>query len=110
MYIALSDEEHAALSMVAERQHLATGAWAAQTLLAAAYGTTRADHVELRELLEAVLQARGQAQRIGVNLNQAVAALNSGELTPTLRWYARAAAQTVGKLDDLAQDLQRRLP
>ncbi|QKG20125.1 mobilization protein MobC [Actinomadura verrucosospora] len=64
----------------------------------------------LRELQQAVLQARGQAQRIGVNLNQAVTALNSGEVPPTLHWYARAAAQTVRKLDDLAEELKRRLP
>lgn len=108
--IVLSDDEHAALSAAAVREHLALAAWAALTLAAAANGATRADHAVLRELQQAVLQARGQAQRIGVNLNQAVTALNSGEVPPTLHWYARAAAQTVRKLDDLAEELKRRLP
>lgn len=49
---------------------------------------------------------RSQAQRIGVNLNQPVAAPASS----TIQWYARAAAQAVRKLDDLAEELSRRLP
>jgi hypothetical protein len=110
LYILLSDDEHAAVSRAAEREHLATAAWAALTLLAAASGTPRAEHNQVREVLKAIMQARGQAQRIGVNLNQAVAALNSGEVSATIQWYARAAAQTVRKLDELADDLRKRLP
>ncbi|KAB2388665.1 hypothetical protein [Actinomadura montaniterrae] len=110
LQLRLSDEERAALSAAAEREQLATAAWAALTLSAAANGTPREEYRELWELLEAVLQARGQAQRIGVNLNQAVAALNSGEMSSTLQWYADAAARTVCKLDDLAEELRRRLP
>lgn len=110
LYILLSDDEHAAVSRAAEREHLATAAWAALTLLAAASGTPRAEHNQVREVLKAIMQARGQAQRIGVNLNQAVAALNSGEVSPTIQWYARAAAHTVRKLDELADDLRKRLP
>ncbi|CNF72096.1 Conjugative accessory protein mbeC [Mycobacterium tuberculosis] len=110
LYILLSDDEHGALVRAAEREHLATAAWAALTLLAVASGTPRAEHNEMREVLQAVMQARGQAQRIGVNLNQAVAALNSGEVSSTIQWYARAAAQTIRKLDDLADELRRRLP
>lgn len=110
LQLRLSDEERAALSAAAEREQLATAAWAALTLSAAANGTPREEYRELWEALEAVLQARGQAQRIGVNLNQAVAALNSGEMSSTLQWYADAAARTVRKLDDLAEELRRRLP
>ncbi|MFG2091918.1 hypothetical protein [Spirillospora sp. NPDC048824] len=68
----LSDDEHAAVSRAAEREHRAIAAWAALTLLAAASGTPRREHNQLREVLQAVMQARGQVQRIGVNLNQAV--------------------------------------
>ncbi|MVZ99033.1 hypothetical protein F8568_001250 [Actinomadura sp. LD22] len=110
LFIALSDEEYASLAKAAANEKLAAGAWAAMTLLAAAEGKRRADSHELREVLQEVLHARAQAQRIGVNLNQAVAAWNSGELSPTLCWYARAAAQTVRKLDDLADELRSRLP
>ncbi|HEU5029110.1 MAG TPA: hypothetical protein VFV01_29660 [Spirillospora sp.] len=110
LYILLSDDEHAAVSRAAERERLATAAWAALTLLATATGKPRAENSELREVLQAVMQVRNQAHRIGVNLNQAVAALNSGEVSWTIQWYARAAGQTIRKLDDLADDLRRRLP
>ncbi|NKZ03272.1 hypothetical protein [Actinomadura latina] len=110
MYVALSDDEHALLVAAAGRERLATGAWAAQVLLAAARGTERPEYVQLREALAKVMHAAGQAQRIGVNLNQAVAALHSGHVPPQLRWYAEAAARTVEKLDDLADELRRRLP
>ena len=63
----------------------------------------------LREALAAVLLAAGQVQRVGVNLNQAVAALNSGELVEQLRWYAQAAARAIERLDGLAQELRHRL-
>ncbi|MFI8547826.1 hypothetical protein [Spirillospora sp. NPDC077959] len=89
---------------------MATGAWAAQALLAAANGTPRPEYVELRELLGAVMHASGQVRRIGVNFNQVVAALNSGDPPPQLRWYADSAARTVRKLDDLADELRERLP
>ncbi|MFF0520701.1 hypothetical protein ACFYTC_18465 [Actinomadura nitritigenes] len=108
--ITLSEEEYASLSAAAEREHLATGAWAAKALLAEVRGTARADSVQLRELLEAVLEARAQTKRIGVNLNQAVAAVNSGEMATTLQWYADAVARTVRKLDELAEELRTRLP
>ncbi|SPT59203.1 hypothetical protein [Actinomadura madurae] len=110
LYILLSDDEHAVVSRAAERERLATAAWAALTLLAAAAGKPRVENNELREVLQAVMQVRGQAHRIGVNLNQAVAALNSGEVSATVHLYARAAAQTIRKLDDLADELRRRLP
>ncbi|WP_021591197.1 hypothetical protein [Actinomadura welshii] len=110
MFVALSEDEHALLVAAAERERLATGAWAAQVLLATAGGAQRPEYVELREALATVMHAAGQARRIGTNLNQAVAALHSGEPLPQLRWYAQAAARTVSKLDDLADDLRRRLP
>lgn len=108
--MALSDEEHALLVAAAGRERLATGAWAAQVLLAAARGVERAEYVELREALATVMHAAGQARRIGVNLNQAVAALHSGDPPPQLRWYAEASARTVDKLDELADEVRRRLP
>ncbi|WP_125618727.1 hypothetical protein [Actinomadura sp. WAC 06369] len=110
VFIALSEEEHACITAAAEREYLATAAWAAQTLLAAANGSARPEYAEFREILGAVIQASGQARRIGVNLNQVVAALHSGESLPQIRWYAEAAARTVDKLDELAEELRRRLP
>lgn len=111
----LSDEEHAVLETAAEREHLALGAYVAQAALAQATlaqasGVSRADQSLLRELLRELMQARSQVRRLGVNLNQSVAALHSGELTEQLGAYARACAQTVNKLDRTADEVCRRLP
>ncbi|MEU4827059.1 hypothetical protein AB0H37_34745 [Actinomadura sp. NPDC023710] len=110
LFVALSEDEHALLVTAAQRERLATGAWAAQVLLAVASQAERADYVELREALAAVMHAAGQARRIGVNLNQVVAALHAGDPPAQLQWYAEAAARTVRKLDDLADELRRSLP
>ncbi|OLT31866.1 hypothetical protein BJF79_08715 [Actinomadura sp. CNU-125] len=108
--IALSEEEYACLSSAAGREFLATGAWAAEVLLAAARGSARPEYSDVRETLIEVMRASGQARRIGVNLNQVVAALHAGDPPPQLRWYAEAAARAVQRLDDLAEELRRRLP
>ncbi|QFG22895.1 hypothetical protein [Actinomadura sp. WMMB 499] len=107
---SLSDEEHAIVAATAEIERLAVGAFAAQATLAAARGSARPEHIVLRETLATVMHAAGQAQRIGVNLNQAVAAMHSGEPPPQLRWYAEAAARAVRRLDDLAEEVRLRLP
>jgi hypothetical protein len=106
----LSEQEHAVMAAAAASEGLALGAFAAQASLAAAQGRVVSEYALLREALAAVLLAAGQVQRVGVNLNQAVAALNSGELVEQLRWYAQAAARAIERLDDLAQELRHRLP
>ncbi|MFD0900126.1 hypothetical protein [Actinomadura sediminis] len=110
MRFSLSEEEHAIVAATAETERLAIGAFAAQATLAAARGSARPEYIALREALATVMHAAGQAQRIGVNLNQAVAAMHSGEPPPQLRWYAEAAARAVRKLDELAEELRLRLP
>jgi hypothetical protein len=108
--IALSEQEYAVLAAGAANEGLALGAFAAQASLAAAQGRVIAECAVLREALAAVLFAAGQVQRVGVNLNQAVAALHSGELVEQLRWYAQTAARSIDRLDELAQELRHRLP
>jgi hypothetical protein len=70
----------------------------------------RPEHSVLRELLGALMHASGQVRRIGVNLNQAVAALNSGEFSDLLSMYAQAAYRTVLKLDEVADEVRVLLP
>ncbi|MEU5882841.1 hypothetical protein [Spirillospora sp. NPDC047279] len=106
----LSDEEYEVISAAAESEHLANGAFAAQAALARAAGRERPECGLLREALGALMQASGQARRIGVNLNQSVAASHSGEEAPELRWYAQAAARAVGRIDDAAEQVRRQLP
>jgi hypothetical protein len=91
-------------------ERLAHGAYTAQATLAAARNIDRPEYSVLRELLGALMHASGQVRRIGVNLNQAVAALNSGELSDLLSMYAAAAYRTVSKLDEIADDVRTRLP
>ncbi|WP_433332892.1 hypothetical protein [Spirillospora sp. CA-294931] len=110
VFVAFSEEEYAVVVAAAEREFLATGAYVAQAALAAAGGEARPEYAVLRELLAGLMQASGQARRIGINLNQSVAALNSGEVSQQSQWYAQAAARTVGKLDELADQVRVRLP
>ncbi|MFA1540248.1 hypothetical protein [Actinomadura monticuli] len=110
MRFSLSDEEHALVASAAAEERLALGAYAAQAVLAAARGSAQPQYALLREALKTVMHAAGQARRIGVNLNQAVAAVHSGELPPELRWYMDTAARTVRHLDDLAEEIRRHLP
>ena len=110
MRFSLSDEEHALVGAAAAGERLAIGAYAAHAVLAAARGSMQPQNALLREALATVMHAAGQARRIGVNLNQAVAALHSGEPPTQLRWYADAAARTVRNLDELAEELRHRLP
>jgi hypothetical protein len=107
----LSAEEYETLSAAADNEGLALGAYAAQVSLAAARGVGWPEYAALRQLLGAVMQASGQARRIGVNFNQVVAALNStGEFSDQLTLYAAAAARAVRKLDEVADEVRRRLP
>ncbi|GAA1579339.1 hypothetical protein GCM10009678_72530 [Actinomadura kijaniata] len=108
--LSFSDEEYAVLTAAARRERLATGAYIARAALAASRETPQQGQTELRELLSELMRASGQARRLGVNLNQAVAALHAGELTEQLRAYAQACARTVDKLDAAADEVCRRLP
>src|SRR5215472_6261608 len=73
----LADEELAELSAAASRAGLAKGAFAAEATLAVARGATAPDDSPLRDALVDLMRAAGLVRRIGVNLNQAVARLNS---------------------------------
>lgn len=101
--------QHPASELVASaaaEERLALGAYAAQAVLGAARGSAQPQHGLLREALKTVMHAAGQARRIGVHLNQAVAAGHSGEPPPELRWYIEAAARTVQHLDDLGEEIR----
>ncbi|MEV5831549.1 hypothetical protein AB0L25_38910 [Spirillospora sp. NPDC052242] len=108
--MAFADDEYELVRTAAARDRLALGTFVASATMAVVHGRERPEYAVLREVLGEVMQASGQARRIGVNLNQVVAALHSGEPVPQIRWYAEAAARTVRRLDDLAEELRRRLP
>jgi len=63
-----------------------------------------------RAVLAELLQARTALRRYGVNLNQAVAALNSGAGAPV--WLLQAVsgcARAAGRVDEVTVQLSRRL-
>lgn len=65
---------------------------------------------EDQELLEELIQARLALRRYGVNVNQAVAALNSGGTVPV--WLEQAVAgsdRAVARVDEATAALTRRL-
>jgi hypothetical protein len=86
-----------------------TGLVAAAGLTVAGSGTPPASSAD-RALLAELLQARNALRRYGVNLNQAVAALNSGDGAPV--WLLQAVSGCVRasqRIDDATVALTRRL-
>lgn len=92
----------------------ATG-FCADAVLAAARGEHLAfgavqDREALAVLQRRLFEATAEVNRIGVNLNQAVAAFNATGRTPV--WLGRAVLtceMTITKLDVLAVEIDRRL-
>jgi len=65
----------------------------------------------LREALAGLIRATVQGQKVGTNLNQAVAALNAtGQAPGNLIQYARYAATVIEKLDQIAAKVAQLLP
>jgi hypothetical protein len=108
--VSLSDAEHAEVSAAAARAGLAQGAFAAEATLAAARGMMITPDAVLRDLLSRFDRAIMQVRRIGVNLNQAVAALNAtgqpgGDLVP----YAALSVRGAARLEAVADELRTRI-
>ena len=114
---AFTDAEYAALAAAARRVGLTPTGFCAQAALAAAASPTvpslgadpRAEalaetQVELATLRTAVV-------RVGTNLNQAVAALNTtGEAPVRLRHVVEQCGRALAAIDDAASRVHRRLP
>lgn len=105
MRFDLSEAEYGELVVAAEQVGLARGAFAARATLAVARGDRSPRSVgEVRELLGEVMRAATLVQRIGVNLNQAVAKLNAtGEQPGSLVPIAEHCARSVDRLDQVAE-------
>lgn len=106
----VSEAEHAEVASAAGRAGLTYGAFAAEATLAAARGTMLTPDALLREVMSRFDRATGQVRRIGINLNQAVRALNqtgqrSGELLP----YAAQNARSVARLEVIGEEMRSQL-
>lgn len=107
---SLTEEEYSELGAAAARAGLARGAYAAEATLSVARGVTSPADSPFREALGEFVRAAGLVRRIGVNLNQAVAKLNatgqrSGDLLP----YAVESLRRVERLDDVAENIRKKL-
>ena len=106
----LTEEEYGELGEAASQAGMAKGAYAAHATLAAARGLMNPTDAPFRQALTELIRAAGLVRRVGVNLNQAVAKLNttgqrSGDLLP----YAAESVRRAERLDAAAEAVRRRL-
>ena len=101
---SLTGDEHAEVAAAAGRAGMAYGAFAAEATLAAARGVMLTPDALLREVLD---RAMMEAHRIGVNLNQAVAALNAtGQPGENLLLYAAESMRRTARLEAITDDVR----
>jgi hypothetical protein len=103
-------DEHAAVASAAGQAGLTTAGYVASAALAAATDSPPPTQAPLRELLSELLTAGTALRRYAVNVNQAVAALNSGAEVPV--WLQRAAAgasRAVARVDEVTIQVSRQL-
>lgn len=106
----LDGEEFAVLDEAARRAGLARGAYAAQAAVAAARGLGSQANPSLREALGEFIRASGFVRRVGVNLNQAVAKLNTtGQPSGNLLPYAAECLRKAERLDAIAEEVRKAL-
>jgi hypothetical protein len=106
----LTDEEFSEVGAAAERAGLAKGAFAAQAALFVARAAWNPSDSPLREALGEFVRAAGLVRRIGVNLNQAVAKLNStGQRGGDLMPYAAESMRRARLLDQAAEEVRKRI-
>jgi hypothetical protein len=104
----LSEEEFGEVGAAAQRSGLAKGAYAAQVVLSAARSGASPSESPLREALGEFMRAAGLVRRIGVNLNQAVAKLNStGQRSGDLLPYAAESLRRACLLDQAAEEVRK---
>jgi hypothetical protein len=106
---ALTDAEYAEVSAAARQAGLARGAYAAEATLALARGAVTMRDAPLRDAFYALDRAALLVRRIGVNLNQAVARLNTtGQWSGDLARYAEESVRRAARLEAAGEDLRTR--
>ena len=112
MRFSLTEAEHAEVRAAASRAGRARAAFAAEATLAAARGTVLTPDTALDDALgdsDRLDHAAEQVRKVGVNLNQAVKALNStGQPPGDLPRLAEQAMRWAAQVDALSVDLWKR--
>lgn len=107
--IRLGEEEFEAVDAAARQEGLAFGAFGARALLAAAWGESPVRAGPSRDALLALMKATRQLNKVGVNLNQSVAKLNTtGQRSDDLGPIAAYCARLMERLDEAAMELRKR--
>jgi hypothetical protein len=115
---AFTDAEYAAIATAARRVGLTPTGFCAHVAFAAATTGVTAPAGLADPRVEALAQLQGELAalrtsvvRIGTNLNQAVAVLNTrGEAPVWLRHVVEQCGRALGAVDDAASRVHRRLP
>jgi hypothetical protein len=108
--LTLNEGEHDLLRAGAAVTGLTPAGFATEAALAAARKAAPPAGSPLRDLLVELMQDRRQVQRIGTNLNQAVAKLNAiGADSGNLPQYAEACLRVARRLEETAAHVRRRL-
>nr|WP_233221402.1 plasmid mobilization relaxosome protein MobC [Streptomyces carminius] len=109
MNLAFNDAELAIVQEAASRENMAPAAWAARAALAVAAETVVPVSVDAKEVLQELIQSRGQLRRIGNNLNQVAHVLNAeGEMTDEQVQAVLARVQAaVRRVDEATVQLMR---
>jgi hypothetical protein len=111
MEMRLSEQEYTTIEAAAKRARMANGAYAARMTLAAAHDFYRPELAVLREHLLALTELIGQVRRIGINLNQAVTALNTtGQAPPALLTCTASTTDAMTRLRELTTAINQSLP
>lgn len=98
--MSYNDAELAIVRAAAERDNQALASWVGSAALAVAAEKVVPVSADARDVLQELIQSRGQLQRIGNNLNQIARVLNSdGEVTDAqveaVLKYVQAAVRRV---------------
>ncbi len=104
-------EEIRQLEQAAEAAGLTPTGYTALAAVAAARAGQTPQLDELRAALGELAKARTAVNRIGTNLNQAVAALNAtGDAPPWLHTIAELCGRTVDAVDDAIGQVRKAVP
>jgi hypothetical protein len=108
--VRVGPTEKVTIEAAAARNGLALSAYIAETVLDAAEHRAAPIAAVQREILFALMFAAGQVCRIGVNLNQAVARLNTtGQPGPDLEPMVAYCERVIRRVDEAAELVRRRM-
>ncbi|GIG57129.1 hypothetical protein Lfu02_15010 [Longispora fulva] len=108
--LALDGKEYAAVLAAAKRAKLRPTSWVAAVAVSFAQDTTPPMPSPGKDLLGELNQARTQLGRYGNNVNQAVKQLHAtGEAPPWLTDAVRTCQNTIALIDQLVDELRRRV-